>query len=594
MTKENVIETDVLVIGGGMAGLFAAIKAREEGTNVVLVDKNYVSRSGTTCYCDGDFSVCNPEWGHKLENWKKLITQRGEYLNDPEWTEITLKDSLERYKDLLSWGVKPPMNEKGEIVYFAYPNMPRNEMSPVNLHRGSDYLPIMRRHAVKTGVRIADKIMVTELLKQDGSVAGAVGFSLWTGEFYVFKAKATVISAGSGNFRPMSFASSLAFGSFDGDTMAYRAGAEMRNMEFTRNCRWGHTVRKWTEKERVSLEGKEIHTKMAEYPQTAYYPSPMLMIGNLVDTEGYGNGAQFRGDELLVIHEGKGPLMVDYDNVPQELWDWANNAFPTDMEHFKKVGLDPRHATGLWNGMVHHDYGIGQAWGGSAGIASTDTKGGTSLPGLYAAGDSYHSTAIGAAYPGMGNGTRNAAVTGAIAGRSAAAYAKRVKTVKPDNLKAARSYTFAPLERKGGFDTTWSNQQIQNNTLPYFILCIRHADRLKAALANIEFLQNHIAPMIYARDYHDLRSAHEAKNRIMAAEMILRSSLFRKESRGAYYREDYPNRIDSDWLAWTRLKNVNGEMKLSKNTLPRKIWAEKIASIPYQEKYPSRNRGEKV
>ena len=113
-TKENVIETDVLVIGGGMAGLFAAIKARDEGVDVILVDKNYVSRSGGTGFCDGYYGVFNPEWGHDLEFWKNFISQHGEYMNNPEWTEITLKDSFARYQDLLSWGVEPRRGKDGE------------------------------------------------------------------------------------------------------------------------------------------------------------------------------------------------------------------------------------------------------------------------------------------------------------------------------------------------------------------------------------------------------------------------------------------------------------------------------------------------
>ena len=438
-----------------------------------------------------------------------------------------------------------------------------------------------------------DKITVTDLLKQDERVVGAVGFSIFTGEFYVFKAKATVISTGSGNFKQMEHVAHVAFGSFDGKAMAYRAGADISNMEFANvDLRWGHVVREWKKEERVSLEGREIHTTVADYPRTAFFFSPMAIAGNLVDSEGYGNGSQFREDDLLAVHEGKGPLLVDYDGVTPEQWEFANKEYPADMDRFKKVGLDPRRVTGLWSGMGRWEYSIGHTWGGCAGISSTDTHGATSLPGLYAAGDVYHSAAIGANYPSGGTATRNASVTGARAGQAAAEYSKHVKTVKPDNLKTVKTNTYAPLERKGGFDTTWVTQQIQNNTFPYYILCIRHGDRLKAALTNVEFLQNHIAPMIYARDPHGLRLAHETKNRILAAEMMIRSSLFRKESRGKYYREDYPRRDDPKWLAFTKLKNDHGEMKLTKNTSPRKFWAEKLSAIPYREKYPGRFRGE--
>ena len=110
--NEKHINTDVLVIGGGMAGLFAAIKAREEGVEVILIDKNYVSRSGSTAYAEGDYSVFNPEWGHDLNAWMAQVTRVGEYLNNPEWTEITLQESRERYQDFLAWGIKPKEKEK--------------------------------------------------------------------------------------------------------------------------------------------------------------------------------------------------------------------------------------------------------------------------------------------------------------------------------------------------------------------------------------------------------------------------------------------------------------------------------------------------
>ena len=94
MPSESWVETDVLVIGGGMAGLFAAIKAREEGVDVILVDKNYVSRSGSTAFAEGDYSVFNPAWGHDLTAWMTQATTVGEYVNNPEWTEITIRESL--------------------------------------------------------------------------------------------------------------------------------------------------------------------------------------------------------------------------------------------------------------------------------------------------------------------------------------------------------------------------------------------------------------------------------------------------------------------------------------------------------------------
>jgi succinate dehydrogenase/fumarate reductase flavoprotein subunit len=596
VTIENTIETDVLVIGGGMAGLFASIKAREEGVQVTLVDKNYVSRSGSTCFADGDFSVFNPEWGHELNEWKNHINRSGEYLNNPAWTEVTLKDSLARFQDLLSWGVNPVRQENGEYFFVRYPgrtDLVATKMAPVALYHGWGYLPIMRRQAIKIGVRIIDRVMITDLIKQDNNVAGAVGFNSKTGDFYIFKAKATVISAGSGNFRPdgVAFTNHL---SFDGESIAYRAGAEISGKEFAVTGRGGVFFRNWEGQEKVKLEGKIINTTFADYPKFCHWFSPMIMVGSLVDSEGYGSGGAFRTDDFITVHEGRGPLVVDYDNLlPRDL-EWAKKVTRPNLEHFKRVGIDPTQPQGLWSGIARYETWIGAAWGGIAGISSIDLHGATSLPGLYAAGDSYHSTAIGATYPNIGTGTRNASVTGARAGQSAAKYSKQKKDFKLNNeeINRLKDYTFAPLNRKGGFDTNWVTQQIQNNTLPYYILYVRHADRLKAALGMMDFLRDHTAPLIYAKDFHQLRLAHETKNRILSAEMMLRSSLFRKESRGKHYREDYPRRDDPAWLAMVKIKKDDkGEMKLIKKPLPTRWWAG-LLSIPYKERYLNRYKGE--
>ena len=125
----------------------------------------------------------------------------------------------------------------------------------------------------------------------------------------------------------------------------------------------------------------------------------------------------------------------------------------------------------------------------------------------------------------------------------------------------------APAGRTGGFSPRWVTQILRSVMTPYFITYIKHGRRLEAALTLVEFLRDHMAPMLYARDSHELRLAHETKNMVLNAEMMLRASLFRTESRGMHYREDYPRRDDSSWLAWTKLKE-EGSMKVFKELIP--------------------------
>ncbi|MBW1863667.1 MAG: FAD-binding protein, partial [Deltaproteobacteria bacterium] len=120
MSQENVIETDVLVIGGGMAGGFAAVKAKETGVDVTLVDKGYAGKSGQTPFA-GHFSVFNADWGDNLDSWVEQVNRTGDYLNNRVWTEMAYKDSFARYQDLVSWGVKFEKDENGELLRFDSP-----------------------------------------------------------------------------------------------------------------------------------------------------------------------------------------------------------------------------------------------------------------------------------------------------------------------------------------------------------------------------------------------------------------------------------------------------------------------------------------
>ena len=194
----------------------------------------------------------------------------------------------------------------------------------------------------------------------------------------------------------------------------------------------------------------------------------------------------------------------------------------------------------------------------------------------------------------------HAAATGARAGLGAAKEAKRL-TSRADGpagaarlderlVAEARLRLLAPLERKGGFSPRWVTQVLQNTLAPYFVLYIKKGDGLQTALDTIEYLRDHIVPKLYARDDHELRLAHETANMVVNAEMKLRSSLLRTESRGTHYREDYPGRNDTEWLAWVRLREEGGAMKAYKEPIPGN--GTPMPAKSYHERYPMRLPGE--
>jgi succinate dehydrogenase/fumarate reductase flavoprotein subunit len=226
------------------------------------------------------------------------------------------------------------------------------------------------------------------------------------------------------------------------------------------------------------------------------------------------------------------------------------------------------------------------------GIWPANTRCASSVPGLYAAGDALGNMQNGAVYALPGSAIAGGAVTGTIAGVAAAQEARQIGqlTIDENEIHRAKQFTLAPMQRQGGYSPRWVTQLLQNTMLPYFISYIKKADRLQATITLIEFMREHLAPRLFASDPHELRQAHETKNMLLSAEMRLRSALFRTESRGNHYREDYPRRDDPDWLAWIKIREEQGRITLIKVPIPREWWPD--LSTPYAERYPFRFPGE--
>jgi succinate dehydrogenase/fumarate reductase flavoprotein subunit len=184
-------------------------------------------------------------------------------------------------------------------------------------------------------------------------------------------------------------------------------------------------------------------------------------------------------------------------------------------------------------------------------------------------------------------------VTGAHAGAAAAEHARGRDGAgpgEPDGDTVAASVT-APLRRAGGFGPRWVTQMLQNTMIPYYVMCVKHGDRLQAALTNVEFFRDHLVPLLYAGDQHELRLVHETRNMVLNAEMRLRASLFRTETRGCHYREDHPLRDDEEWLAWVLLrKGADGAMEVVKQPIPAG-WRPD-PSLTYEQCYPTRVPGD--
>ena len=553
MKNPDVHYSDILVIGGGIAGLFAAITARDAGADVLLVEKNYAGRSGSSIMGSGQLNVYNPDWGMDFEKCFRKFVRTGEYLNDRRWLRTMMLESWGIYEDMRNWGVDFPSTEDSFRTYMnsvhdwqqsedGEKNMDDNPgwgMIPLK-HR--EVPPKLRKYALKASVRIVDRTMITELILQEGAVCGAVGFSLDEGTPSVFRAKAVVLAGGKNNFR--SAGMNIAELTGDANAMAYRAGAVLTGFEFP-----------------------DLHMGLVKDPVWKGTGEIYPAYWNFVDSE--GNPIPMMGFDLSmvsVIHAGKGPVMWNFRDM-------------TDADHQKIENYIAKRGMPHETQRVHLGYHTrtnkqvagGSAGGGPAeqtgGIRPTDLSCAASVPGLFAAGDCCCTWSWGAINAGAPPGLLPAGVTGKHAGKGAAQYAKAHELSEPD-VSVLLEKTFAPIRRKGGFDPRWVCQNLQNTMLPYYVLHIKHADRLRAALTNVTFFRDHMVPMLKAGDPHELRLCHEVRNMVENAEMILRSSLAREESRGWHYREDFPVQDDEIWLAWVMLRKQEDGMSVSRQALP--------------------------
>ncbi|MFH1651296.1 MAG: FAD-dependent oxidoreductase [Chloroflexota bacterium] len=555
MASDCQIETDVLVVGGGLAGVLAAIKACEDGASVILADKGYVGKSGGAAFGAVDLGVFNPEWGHDKKTYMDFIVKVGEYINNRDWIEIVLKESYARYQDMASWGVahmvEEPKDATGEwMLHFKVPRGSSyavqliDQSHPDPLGSWRQYMVVLRKQAEKAGVKIMDRIMLVDLLKQDGRVVGAAGFHAVDGDFYVIKAKATIVATGTGHFKapgqPMSYWTA------DGEAMSYRAGAEITGKEF--GSKDNGRVNNEPTRRKIPFWLNRTTNALGEEVPTKYSPGFYAFDRRSLSL-------------YFEVHEGRAPLFIDKTENPED-------------------------------GKLEWIVGHGTGWVRATAGVVINTKCESGLPGLYAAGICAGTHFMGSCYAPTGYGLMVPAVTGYRAGENATSFAKssgklEVNEKEISRLKAA---IMGPLQRNSGFTAGWVTQMVQNLMLPYYISQVKHGERLQAALTLLKFIEGHLCPQIQARDAHELRMAHEVRNIAQNAEMMLTSSLFRAESRGGHFREDYPHRVDPDWLAWTVLKNDGGEMTPYKVPVPEKWWPD--LSLPYEQRYEFKLLGE--
>jgi len=560
----EVISADLLIIGGGIAGLVAANKAKEEYPNldVLIVEKQTVGYAGKAPKTGGFVCFSGPNDDiDKFMEWH--VTKVGAYLNDQELLERYCREALSCFEKLGEWGVTFFRDAQGKLVIMKSWLAPHNwSMAIISLDMA---LPL-RARARRMGVRILNKVQVVRLLTSDNRVVGAVGFNILDGKFYIFKAKATLIASGACSYKVKRFWMSAAG---EGIAAAYWAGAEMRNAEF--GNLYAHIVARdidstiggmYAPEQIVNALGESLLKKYVTEPSPWGYPvHPTFALGWEKE-----------------VREGRGPIYADLTIpapprlAPRESMVSGRNPLPKNAEFY---GRQEEKIRKYWQPASPTKVEVALYFHGEQSCIKVDHDMRTTLPGLFAVGDASYagSAAAGAtpAPPGItqGCGLGFAIVSAMWAGYPAARYASEAPEPEVDyeQVKQFKEEIYAPIKRSGGVPPEEIIADIHDVVVPMKYNMRRSEKGLKEALSEIERIKQKL-PNLWARDFHYLMKCHEAKAMVTCAEMMFRAALMRTESRGWHYREDYPSMDNKNWLKWIIIKKEDEKMKLYTEDVP--------------------------
>ena len=553
--------SDVLVIGGGLAGCWAAYRASQLGANVILVDKARVGTSGCSTFAAGDILWWTPQ--DDLNGWLKNYARWGGYLLDPEWFVTLCHDIYDRVLEMDQWGAPFERDEQGKLV-----RKPGRGHNAAVVFPGLELMKLMRKRVNDVGAQILDNVMITDLVVEDDKLLGAVGFHIRSGEFYLIEAKAVVLATGGCSWKGNYFGQDMVCG--EAYALAYRHHAQLMNMEYS-NC-YNSTYRFFDVYglSRFQRLGGKFTNARGDCFMSKY--DDELGEGAFLHTLAFGMAKE--------VLEGRGPIYFDLLDMKEEDRKLSRKLLPMLFDMFKQAGID------LFKERLEWLPGFQGSVGTGSGISVIDISCTSSLKGLYAAGDA---ACEGLVIGGInGPGAINlswAIVTGYRSGEGAAQLAKSLQVKNPSKslINGLEKGTFRFLTHGGIIPPQDVYYQLQETVIGWDKSIIRHGERLKASLNEVYRIGTEVIPKMKANDAHQLMRAHEAEATLLTTEMVLRSALLRTESRAAHYREDYPKTDNVHWLKWIVVEKGEKGMKLNTLDIPRRNYEKYGVDLPISE-----------
>jgi succinate dehydrogenase / fumarate reductase flavoprotein subunit len=580
---------DVLVIGAGGAGLRAAIEAGAAGAKVGVVCKSLLGKAHTVM-AEGGIAAALANVDDR-DNWRVHFadTMRGgQYLNNWRMAELHAKEAPGCVCELEAWGALFDRTTDGKILQRNFGGHRYPRLAHVGDRTGLEMIRTLQDHGIHTGMEVHMECTVLSLLLDGNRIAGACGYDREKGRFQLWEAKAVVLATG-GIGRAFKVSSNSWEYTGDGLALAYRAGAELQDMEFVQfhptGMVWPISVSGILVTEGVRGEGGVLRN--SEGRRFMFDDIPDLYKEQTADSEeeGWrytqGDKNARRPPELLtrdhvarcINREVKAGRGSPHGGVFLDI-SWIKGRMPKSEEHIKRklpsmyhqfkqlADLDITKEPMEVGPTTHYMMG---------GIRVDGDSQMSNVPGLFAAGEA--AAGLHGANRLGGNSLSDLVVFGRRAGRFAAEFANANGPVTIDEaeLQTAATAALAAFDRGPAGENPYQIQYDLQETMQDLVGIVRVESEMQQALDAIGQLRARAERTGIAgnREYNNgWHTTIDIGNMMIVSEAITRAALLRKESRGAQFREDFPNK-DSEWGKYNIVisRSADGEMQVERRAL---------------------------
>ncbi len=563
-TQYQTYDYDVLVIGAGGAGLRAAIEASANGARVGVVSKSLLGKAHTVM-AEGGIAAALGNVDER-DSWQVHFadTMRGgQYVNNWRMAELHAKEAPDRVRELEAWGALFDRTKDGRILQRNFGGHRYPRLAHVGDRTGLEMIRTLQDHGIHLGMAVHMESTVLTLLKDSGRIAGAFGYERERGRFLIFQARAVVLATG-GIGRAYEITSNSWEYTGDGHALAYEAGASLADMEFVQfhptGMIWPPSVRGILVTEGVRGEGGILQNK--EGHRFMFNEIPENYRAQTADSEeeGWrytqGDRNARRPPELLTrdhvarcivreVREGRGTphggVFLDISWIKARMPNadaYIKRKLPSMYHQFKQLADIDITQQPMEVGPTTH-----YVMGGVRVDADTQMS---DVPGLFAAGEC--AAGLHGANRLGGNSLSDLLVFGKRAGEYAAKFAKENGAVRLDSnqIEATAGNALEPFERKG--ESPYQVQHDLQHMMQDLVGIVRRADEMERALEELRTLRDRArtAGVAGNREYNGgWHTALDLHNLLTVSELITRAAVERKESRGAHFRDDYPQKNEA-------------------------------------------------